>query len=83
MMAALNISKGTKHILETHVEGQTNLVLTGELDSKRSWFTGLNPGVFGDIQLGSVRKGPAVGFRYQYYLKPSQQRLYMYATWRL
>jgi hypothetical protein len=83
VMAALNISASTKHILETHIEGQENKVLTGELDSKRSWFTGVNPGVFGDIQLGCVRKGPAIGFRYQYYMKPSQQRLYMYATWRL
>jgi hypothetical protein len=83
VMAALNISKSTKHILKTHIEGQENRVLTGELDSKRSWFTDVNPGVFGDIQLGSVRKGPALGFRYQYYLKPSQQRLFMYATWRL
>jgi hypothetical protein len=83
VMAALNISTSTKHILETHLESQDNRVVTGELDSKRSWFTGVNPGFFGDIQLGSVRKGPAVGFRYQYYLEPSQQRLYMYATWRL
>lgn len=83
VMAALNISTSTKHILETHVEGPGNIVLVGELDSKRSWFTGVNPGLFGDVQLGSVRKGPAVGVRYQYYLHPSQQRLYMYATWRL
>lgn len=82
-MAAVNISTETKHILNTYVEGQIRKVLTGELDSKRSWFTGVNPGLFADIQLGSVRKGPAAGFRYQYYLHPSQQRLFMYATWRL
>jgi hypothetical protein len=58
-------------------------VLTGELDSKQSWFTEYNPGFFGDLQLGRVRTGPAAGIRYQYYTNPAQQRIYMYATWRL
>ncbi|SFD57870.1 PKD domain-containing protein [Chitinophaga sp. CF118] len=85
MMAALNISKQTKHVLNTYAEN-ANLglqTLTGNLDDNQSWFTGLNPGVFGDIQLGRVRTGPAAGIRYQYYLNPAQQRLYVYATWRL
>lgn len=86
MMANVNLSSRVKHTLNTLAEnanGGNATLLTGELDSKQSWFTEYNPGVFGDLQLGSVRKGPAAGIRYQYYTNPSQQRLYVYATWRL
>jgi hypothetical protein len=86
MMANVNLSSRIKHTLNTVAEnanGGNATLLTGELDSKQSWFTEYNPGFFGDLQVGRVRTGPAVGIRYQYYTNPSQQRLYVYATWRL
>jgi len=83
MMAAVNVSKTSKKRLDTYIESANQGMLSGSLGNEQSWFTDVNPGVFGDIQIGRVRTGPAIGARYQYYLHPSEQRLFLYATWRL
>ncbi len=46
-------------------------------------FTKANAAAFLDINIGRVRVGPALGLRYLYFLAPRQDRLMLYATWRL
>lgn len=38
---------------------------------------------FIDIQFGRVRTGPLAGIRFMQYTNPSQQRLFLYAAWKL
>ncbi len=46
-------------------------------------FTKANAAAFLDINLGRARVGPALGVRYLHFLAPRQDRLMLYATWRL
>ena len=48
-----------------------------------NWFTRFDLGLFGDIQLGTVRVGPALGLRFLHYFLFPQNRLIIYATLRL
>ncbi len=38
---------------------------------------------FGDVQLGKVRVGPAIGLRFIHYFRIPQNHLFVYAAWRL
>jgi PKD repeat protein len=87
MLAAINLSSRTKNILITETSATANgipgISLEGEQGRKTTYFTGFNPAVFADLQLGRVRTGPAAGFRYLYYMHPAEQRLFVYVTWRI
>jgi hypothetical protein len=48
-----------------------------------NYFTRLDAGLFGDVQLGRVRAGPVVGARFLHYFINIQNRLIFYAAWRL
>jgi len=46
-------------------------------------FADINSAVFGDVQIGLVRKGPALGFRYIKSLTLKDQRLFTYLSWKI
>jgi hypothetical protein len=45
-------------------------------------FANIKASVFADVQLGLVRVGPAIGFRYIYDPKSSSNRMATYVTWK-
>jgi hypothetical protein len=47
------------------------------------WFNRADLALFADLQLGKVRAGPAIGIRWLRYLIHAQNRLFIYACWRL
>jgi PKD domain len=47
------------------------------------WFKKWDFALFGDVQLGQVRAGPALGIRYLHYFRQPQNRFFIYADWRL
>ena len=47
------------------------------------WFNRFDLALFGDIQFGRARLGPVLGARYLHYFRYPQNRLFIYAAWRL
>lgn len=64
-------------------QGANIPVMREDRNSKTKWFSGWDAALFADVQLGKVRVGPAVGFRFLHYFRTPQNRLLIYATWRL
>jgi hypothetical protein len=48
-----------------------------------TWFTHIDAALFGDVQLGRARVGPVFGIRYLHFFRFPQNRLFIYAAWRL
>jgi hypothetical protein len=61
--------------------GVTTL-LEGEVANRSESFAAWRGALFGDLLLGKVRVGPAVGVRYMQYFNPSFQRILFYVTWK-
>ncbi len=59
------------------------LMLSEKLQERTEYFKNWDVAAFADLQLGKVRVGPAVGIRFLHYFKNPQNRLLVYATWRL
>jgi hypothetical protein len=47
------------------------------------WFSNLDVGLFGDIQVGRVRLGPVAGVRFLHYFSIPRNCLFIYAAWRI
>ncbi|HTM97169.1 MAG TPA: hypothetical protein VL088_00425, partial [Pedobacter sp.] len=45
-------------------------------------FTDANVSFFADVQLGLVRVGPSIGFRYLFDPKTNNNRMATYVTWK-
>lgn len=56
--------------------------LEAEKGSRSEAFAEWRGAAFADVQVGKVRVGPAVGFRFLQYFNPSHQRILCYATWK-
>jgi hypothetical protein len=69
---------------QTGANGQINNFNIEKLagDFKKN-FADINSSVFADIQIGLVRKGPALGFRYIKSLSLKDQRLFTYLSWKI
>jgi hypothetical protein len=63
--------------------GMNPIQLQKQQSSYNQWFRKWDFAVFADVQLGQVRSGPALGIRYMYYFTHPQNRLFIYAAWRL
>lgn len=48
-----------------------------------SWFDRFDFALFGDVQFGRARVGPVLGVRWLHYFRFPQNRLFIYAAWRL
>ncbi len=59
------------------------LMLAEKEPDRTAYFKNWDIAAFADIQLGKVRSGPAVGARLLHYFSKPQNRLFLYATWRL
>ena len=59
------------------------LMLAEKDPGQTQFFKNWDVAVFADLQLGKVRVGPAVGLRFMHYFSTPQNRLFIYATWRL
>lgn len=71
-------------LTQTGANGQTNNLNIEKLaaDFKKN-FADINSSVFADIQIGFVRKGPALGFRYIKSVTLKDQRLFTYLSWKI
>ena len=56
--------------------------LTAAYDKIKSSFSDFQNTIFADVQLGKVRVGPSVGFRYLFTLQGADNRLITYLTWK-
>jgi hypothetical protein len=63
--------------------GMNPIQIQKQQNSYYQWFAKWDYSLFGDVQLGKVRAGPALGIRYLHYFRQPQNRLFIYATWRL
>jgi hypothetical protein len=52
-------------------------------DERKEKFTNIRTSFFVDIQVGLVRVGPSIGFRYLFDPKSSNNRVATYVTWKL
>lgn len=80
--------------VNTHVRGETSLINSGkpphrlpERNTEQTkdcthYFTNFNGGVFADVNVGNVRIGPSLGFRYVYNIKEPTAQLQAYAFWK-
>ena len=51
--------------------------------NKTQWLKNFDGALFADVQLGMVRVGPVGGIRFLHYFRFPQNRLMLYAAWRL
>lgn len=58
-------------------------VIAQKLPRKTDYFTNWDVALFGDVQLGKVRAGPAFGLRLLHYFIEPENRWMAYAIWRL
>lgn len=85
-MVNAEISKSNKQYIAARLV-QLNPRDTFSVESQspartESW-SAFRGGVFGDVTIGRVRAGPAVGIRFQQYFNPSHQRILCYLTYKL
>lgn len=85
-LVGTEISKTTNRYVRTKM-AQPNPTDTdideGELGKRTEDWTSFRGAVFGDLQLGRVRAGPAAGIRFLQYFNPSHQRMVFYLSWKL
>ncbi|WP_353135002.1 PKD domain-containing protein [Pseudopedobacter sp.] len=53
------------------------------IDTKKKTFSALNASIFADLQLGLVRKGPALGIRYLRGINNKDNRIFTYLSFKL
>jgi hypothetical protein len=63
--------------------GTTNQELDVLANETKEKFTNIRTSFFADIQLGLVRVGPSIGFRYIFDPKSNNNRMGTYVTWKL
>jgi hypothetical protein len=80
------ISRSTTHIIRARLANPNNngsFLLEGETGEQAETFAKWQGGLFGDVQLGRVRVGPAVGVRYTRFFDPGFQRVMFYISWKI
>lgn len=85
-LVAVDVERAITPVVETWVQRANNQGLTlfkGEQERQLESFTNWRGALFADVQLGMVRTGPGVGFRFLQYMNPSHQRIFLYASWKL
>lgn len=60
----------------------TDIDFNRQAESKKQSFSEIRTSFFGDIQLGLVRVGPAIGFRYLYDPKTNTNNMTTYVSWK-
>ncbi len=68
-------------LLELLQSGGTTSV-SASYDKIKSSFSDFQNTLFADVQLGKVRVGPSIGFRYLFTLQGADNRLITYVTWK-
>jgi hypothetical protein len=63
--------------------GTINQDFDAVVDETKKEYTNIRTSFFADVQLGLVRVGPSLGFRYLYDPKSSNNRIATYVTWKL
>lgn len=61
----------------------TELEIQKPIGDYKKNFANVNSALFADVQIGLVRKGPALGFRYIKSLTLKDQRLFTYLSWKI
>lgn len=85
---SLTINQNTKTVQKSFLEQrQSNGVINNitdqvQLSSIKRNFSQVNTAGFIDFQLGLVRKGPALGFRYIHSFGVKDERLFTYLSWK-
>lgn len=79
-----NTKTQQKSFIELRQNGRVLSSLTDEiqLESTKKSFSDVNTAGFVDVQLGLVRKGPALGFRYIHSFTVADDRLFTYLSWK-
>ena len=85
-LVATEISRSSSRLIKTHMSlpnaTGTELV-EGETKKRTENWATWRGALFGDLQLGRVRAGPAAGIRFLQYFNPSHQRMSFYLSWKL
>jgi PKD repeat protein len=69
---------------QTNASGTANTFDIEKLsDNFKKNFADINSSIFADIQIGLVRKGPALGFRYIKSITLKDQRMFTYLSWKI
>ncbi len=88
-ITSLTLNQRVKNIQRSLLEGRqaqgeisrfTDDIL---LSDRKKSFSEVNAAGFLDVQLGLVRKGPALGFRYIKSFSVSDQRFFTYLSWKI
>lgn len=86
---SLTLNQHTKKFQNTFIEQRKSA--NGEINSltdqirlptEKSSFSDINTAGFIDMQVGLVRKGPALGFRYIHSFSVKDERLFTYLSWK-
>lgn len=79
-----NIRNSQKLFLQQNQANGTinNLIVDEQLAAAKKTFSDVSTALFADVQLGLVRKGPALGFRFIQSLDNNSQRLFSYLSWK-
>ncbi|MEQ7799872.1 PKD domain-containing protein [Pedobacter sp. ASV1-7] len=87
-MVSIDVDKQSTPKKEAHYEvpnavgvGQ-EVIIKNAFDKVSSSFKDFQNTMFADIQVGKVRVGPALGFRYLYTFQGNGNRLITYLTWK-
>ena len=86
---SLTIQQNTKNYQKSFLEqrqanGTSLNAFTDEvlLSANKNNFSEVKTAAFADLQLGLVRKGPALGFRYIHSFAVKDERLFTYLSWK-
>src|SRR5690606_36272764 len=93
-LTSLTISENTAIIQRTNLLDYSRNAASGSkepekihddilLDKNNRSFTIVNASVFADLQLGLVRKGPALGIKYLQGVSNKYNRIFMYLSFKL
>ena len=87
-LVAIDLYNKTTDVLDytLNTQGANGTTTTSDLqvianDMKKK-FTNTNVSFFADVQLGLVRVGPSIGFRYYFDPKTNNNRMGTYVTWK-
>ena len=84
-LVSVNLSsayKDVRTISATDVKTGETTVSSKESAEEKRRFTDWQTALFADVQLGKVRVGPALGFRYYQALNSANNRFSTYLTWK-
>ncbi|MBO9728100.1 MAG: PKD domain-containing protein [Chitinophaga sp.] len=88
-MAQINIHNSTSteaKVYLAHIQTPNVLAKTvsSTLKDNPKWFADLNAAPFADIQVGKIKSGPAIGFRYLHQVSgDTKDRFFLYAIYKL